>query len=32
MQVFGGDAELQAKFNVDKTALYGRVRITLLSK
>lgn len=32
LQVFGGDSELQAKFNVDKTALYGRVRITLLSK
>ncbi len=31
-QVFGGDSELEAKFNVDKTAIYGRVRITLLSK
>ncbi len=31
-QVFGGDSDLEAKFNVDKTALYGRVRITLLSK
>lgn len=31
-QVFGGDADLQSRYNVDKTALYGRVRITLLSK
>ncbi len=31
-QVFGGDAELQANFNVVKTALYGRVRITLIEK
>ena len=31
-QVFGGDAELQACYTVDKTAIYGRVRITLLSK
>ena len=31
-QVFGGNEELQSKYNVDKTALYGRVRVTLLSK
>ncbi len=31
-QVFGGDSALQAKYTVDKTALYGRIRITLLSK
>lgn len=31
-QVFGGDAELQSNFNVVKTSLYGRVRITILEK
>ncbi|MBQ3527308.1 MAG: 16S rRNA (guanine(966)-N(2))-methyltransferase RsmD [Clostridia bacterium] len=29
-QVFGGDEELASKYNVVKTALYGRSRITLL--
>lgn len=29
-QVFGGDCELESKFNLVKTALYGRVRITIL--
>ncbi len=31
-QVFGGDEALQGKFNVIRTALYGRVRVTLLEK
>ena len=31
-QVFGGDTELEKKFTVTKTALYGRARITLLDK
>lgn len=30
-QVFGGDTELMAKFKTEKTALYGRTRITLLT-
>ncbi|MBQ8475062.1 MAG: 16S rRNA (guanine(966)-N(2))-methyltransferase RsmD [Clostridia bacterium] len=30
-QVFGGDAELEARFEICRTALYGRARITLLS-
>ena len=32
VQVFGGDTELQDHFNVVKTALYGRVRITIIEK
>ncbi len=29
--VFGGDEELRAKFNVEKSTLYGRTRITILT-
>ena len=31
-QVFGGDSELQSCFNIVKTALYGRVRLTIIEK
>ena len=31
-QVFGGDEELQSKFNVVKTSIYGRARITIIEK
>lgn len=30
-QVFGGDGELAERYETDKTSLYGRTRITLLS-
>ncbi len=31
-QVFGGDTELQNSFNIVKSSLYGRVRITIIEK